>query len=99
MLICFGKRATKLKEQVRQLESLILLLWPILTDMVTVILYGSKSKLEENITFKAAGRNGASQRYRLTISLDLLAGSEKNDVGLNKTTTASSGAEKGENGE
>ena len=51
--------------------------------------YGFRSKLEHEHILTAVDENGWHRHYRLTITLDLLAGSEKNEGGM--TTTENTG--------
>jgi len=88
MLICFGKGATRLKEQEGALEIMISLLSSDLMGIYQAIHSGFKSRQEHKHILSAVDENGKPHRYRLTISLDSLAGSEKNDAGMNKMATA-----------
>ena len=86
----FGNKATWLKERVRRLENTISLLSGELLAISEAIHSGSKSKQEHKHTFTVVNGNGKPQTYRLTITLDSLATSEKSDAGM--TTTAKFGA-------
>ena len=82
MRIFFGKRATWLKGQEHRLDDLIWSLWPILQNLILCIHYGFKLKRANVLTFTAVDYNGKFHPYRLTITLDSLAGSEKIESGM-----------------
>ena len=90
MRIFLGKKAIWLKEQERHLEIMISLLSEELMGIYHHILYGYKSKLVHESILKVARKDGSKCRYRLTITLDSLAGSEKTESGM--TTTAKNGS-------
>ena len=87
---CFEKMGTGWKDQDRLSDRLISLAYPMVTILAPTILCGCKSRREGKVTFTAVDKNGIDRSYRLTILLDSLATSEKNDVGMNKTETATS---------
>ena len=61
----------------------------ILPEIKHHILSGFRSRLEREIILEPVRDDGSNHPYRLTITLDSLAGLEKNESGM--TTTAKNG--------